>query len=687
MFITLQSSASCATAATATCRRGYFLPELRALRAARLAGFLSGLLVAVCAPAQQIALTIDRVDGPALTANGITGVLRNAGATTLELKIANVTVAGNTWHNVRLLCPDLRQERDQLTCAQGALEAPASVPVSFRYSTRTHNLDLALAPAAKEEWRLTLESGAAARMVTLAVTNGALTRLSAWWPAAWPKPNAGAVSGRISFSDGGAAQASAELTVTGFGFGDDSGLHAGEKITGALSVQALLRGGQWQWQSRLDWKNGDVFWAPLFVGGGGHVLTMAGTLDAQRVAIERGQLTLAEIGGVDFSAALDRVSGILAAANLKSVNVEIATLYDKLLKPTLQGTPLADLRCDGHADIALEMRDGAVVGADLQFKRVSIEDKGRRFALFGLTGSLPWQRDQSTMAKLRLDGGEVLRVPFGAVDLPLETRGIRVRVRDAEIPLFGGKLSIKDFATSGERESWRWRFTGGITPLSLEQLTTALGIPVMHGTLSAEIPEVNYQQSTLTVGGALLLKIFDGTVVAEKLVLEDPLGRLPRLSVDIDMRKLDLEMLTRTFSFGNITGRIDAQVRTLELVNWEAVHFDARIASSAGDYPRRISQAAVQNISALGGAGAAAAIQRSFLSFFETFGYSALGLSCRLESGVCLMGGIENVAQGYVIVRGGGIPAITVLGYNRNVGWRELIERLKRVTEGNVIVK
>ena len=37
--------------------------------------------------------------------------------------------------------------------------------------------------------------------------------------------------------------------------------------------------------------------------------------------------------------------------------------------------------------------------------------------------------------------------------------------------------------------------------------------------------------------------------------------------------------------------------------------------------------------------------------------------------------------------KGGGIPAINVLGYNRNVGWRELIERAKRVTQGNVIVK
>ena len=645
------------------------------------------MLLAVCAPAQQIALTIDRVEGPALSANRITGVLRGADATTLELQIGEVTVAGHTWRNVRLVCPDLRQERDQLICAQGALEGPARIPVAFRYATRTSNLDLTLKPAANEEWRLTLQTSAATRTFTLAVANGALTRFNAWWPAAWPKPNAGAVSGRASFSDGASARASAELTIANFGFGDASGLHAGEKISGVLSLQAQQRGGQWQWQSRLDWKSGDVFWQPLFVGGNGHVLTMAGVFDAQRVSVERGQLALTGIGSVDFSALFDRLGGKVAAAHLKSDNLEIATLYDKLLKPTLQGTPLANLRCDGRADIALEVKDGVVVAGNLEFRRASAEDKGRRFALFGLTGSLPWQREQATMAKLRVEGGELLRVPFGAVDLPLETRGMSVRMRDIEVPLLGGKLSIRDFATSGERESWRWRFTGGITPVSLEQLTTALGLPVMHGTLSAEIPEVNFRQSTLTVGGALSFRIFDGTIVARKLVLENPLGPVPRLTVDVDMRNLDLDLLTRTFKFGNITGRIDAQVSMLELVNWEAVRFDARVASSAGAYPRRISQAAVQNISALGGAGAAAAIQRSFLQIFETFGYSALGLSCKLEAGVCQMGGIENVAQGYVIVRGGGIPAITVLGYNRNVGWRELIERLKRVTAGNVIVK
>ena len=108
-----------------------------------------------------------------------------------------------------------------------------------------------------------------------------------------------ASAAKLTFSG---ERASAELAFANFGFGDDSGTHAGEKIAAAWSLQAQLRAAQWEWQSRLEWKSGDVFWQPLFVGGSGHVLSAAGTLDAQRLAVERGQLALAGIGELDFGA-------------------------------------------------------------------------------------------------------------------------------------------------------------------------------------------------------------------------------------------------------------------------------------------------------------------------------------------------------------------------------------------------
>lgn len=642
------------------------------------------LLSCGAAPAstQQIQLTLDDLEAPGFTARALKASLRGKDRRELVLDIGAFSIGDRSWRNARLLCPDLRLERSQIDCAAGTLDLGEKVPLSFSYSGAGKTLEVTLRPAPQESWRLHARFGKPASVFRVTVDNGRLARLASWLPAAIPPASAGTLKGEMTYTDSG--RATARLTLEGLAFSDASGLHAGEKMGASVEVQAERRSGQWNWQGRLQWTAGAVYWQPMFASGEGQVLSAAGVLDAQRLNIARGALGLGAAGDFAFSADYDRAAGRVAAARIATGNMDIAAFYEKLLKPALQATALGDLRWDGRADIALEVKDGAVAAADLNLKRVSVEDKGRRFALFGLEGRVPWQRDQTTTARLGMAGGEVLRVPFGAVDLPLELRGMRLRVGRLEIPVLDGRISIRDFTSSGEGPEWRWRFSGDIAPISMQRLTTALGVPVMHGTLSAQIPTVSYQRSTLKVDGTLLFKVFDGEIMMRNLALESPLGRVPRLAADIDMRSLDLDLLTRAYSFGNITGRIDARVSGLELANWQPVQFDARIASSAGDYPRKISQAAVQNISALGGAGAAAAIQRSFLRFFEQFGYDKLGLSCKLRNNVCEMGGVEDAPQGYVIVKGGGIPAISVIGYNRQVDWRELVDRLKRITQDNV---
>ena len=238
----------------------------------------------------------------------------------------------------------------------------------------------------------------------------------------------------------------------------------------------------------------------------------------------------------------------------------------------------------------------------------------------------------------------------------------------------------------------------------MPRLTEALGWPKMEGVLSAAIPKMQYANGTLSLDGQVMVSVFDGYLALNDLKLIEPFGAMPRLQADIMARHLDLNMMTKTFSFGDITGYIDADVKGLVMAGMRPLAFDAVVNSTLGDYPKRISQRAVQNISSLGGAGAAAAIQRSFLQVFETFGYERIGLRCRLLNGVCLMGGIEAPAdrldewagrlgvpgsiahlpaQGFVLVKGGGLPALNVIGYNRRVDWEELLARLKAAVAGN----
>ena len=52
----------------------------------------------------------------------------------------------------------------------------------------------------------------------------------------------------------------------------------------------------------------------------------------------------------------------------------------------------------------------------------------------------------------------------------------------------------------------------------------------------------------------------------------------------------------------------------------------------------------------------------------------------RAEQGVIA---VDASSPAFVIVKGSGVPAITVMGYNHRVSWDELLSRLKRITAGN----
>jgi len=73
------------------------------------------------------------------------------------------------------------------------------------------------------------------------------------------------------------------------------------------------------------------------------------------------------------------------------------------------------------------------------------------------------------------------------------------------------------------------------------------------------------------------------------------------------------------------------------------------------------------------------------MSFFENFHYDKLGLGCQLQNGRCKMRGVEEdkSRNAYYIVKGGGIPRIDIMGYENNVDWNTLIERLRSIQQSN----
>lgn len=675
--------------ATASRPKTRFLPILRpsvflSVIAASLAlggGFVAG---SNGATARSIELAIGDLEGPGFSAKAIRIELTGEGLSHARLRVGELAAHDRRWRDVAIVCAALRLERSVIACDDGRLEHPVALPIAFRHDVASGSTSLVVSPGGEERW--TVEApGGNPRRISARVTNAPAARLHLFAPDLGVKIGAGLVDGTLSavIPDSGDMRVETEITLRAGAFADEAGLHAGEGLAGRFALRAQGRGEHWQWRAEEEWSQGEVFWSPVY-SKAGFRLTAEGTIDAHTVEVTRATLIANGVGEVRASATIARGSGKVVRVQIETGELAVAPLYAGFLQPALAQTALGELRAEGRIRASLGWQEGKLTHATLDLEDVSVEDLRGRFALFGVFASLPWQADGRTEGRIGMSGAEIQRLPLGAVGTFLDIRPDEVRVDDFAIPVLSGLVSLNDLHLRRDADGIAWRVRGAISPVSLAEMLAHFGLPAMQGTLSGESPLVRYEKSTLTVDGALTMRIFDGAVNVTDLVIESPLGLAPRLRADLDARDLDLDLVTRAFSFGNITGRLDARIADLALSNWKPVRFDARLASSPGDYPRRISQTAVNNISALGGAGAAVAVQRSVLRFFESFGYSKLGIQCRLRDGVCRMGGIDDTPEGFVLVKGGGVPAINVLGYNRNVGWDELLTRLRRVIDSNV---
>jgi len=466
-------------------------------------------------------------------------------------------------------------------------------------------------------------------------------------------------------------------------FSDEAGLHAAEKLNATLDIALKQSADAWLWQGKVDWQSGEVFWQPFYIASGGHQLAASGKLANGLLTVDSAHLKVKDVGELDASGQLDIKDFKLVNLNASLPSLNLATAYPVFFKPMLEKTAFANADVSGFAALKVELQDSEPRVFELALNNVDIADRDQKFSFYKVNAQLPWNYDVAHTVSFRYESGELLSLPLGKTNIQAQVDRYSLTAPDIKLPILDGALHLTNISASRRAGQWYWHLGAKLDAISMEDFSTRLKLPKMQGKASAEIPLVTYAAGTLTTDGSIVLNVFNGTATVTQLTMQTPLGIAPKLNADIALRNLDLGVLTSTYSFGAIEGKLDGDIKGLELQNWKPVKFDAVVQSSPGKYPKKISQRAVENISALGGGGAAAAVQRSFLRFFEQFNYGKMGLSCRLRNDICEMGGVESTPHGYVIVKGSGIPAITVMGYNETVGWSELLARIKRVTDGN----
>ncbi|MDD2815612.1 MAG: hypothetical protein PHP00_07730 [Thiotrichaceae bacterium] len=665
-----------------------------------------GLMIGYCCcsnvlAVQHATLALGMIDGKAWQAEGVSLQLQLTEPLAMKLEIASLHLPSlpQALHKVEITCPHIEYRADLIACAKAQLSLPALsktvADLSFQYHPATQKIQLKLQSWAVAGGTLAGEVESAGEQIQVDLQASQLNLASLLKNLEIPPETAMNLAGIAQFKvkatmGGQHSQVQVDGQTTRLYFSSADASHAGEQLNLAFNIKAKQNQDAWQINSDLKLLAGEILSQPLYIKLEKNKpieASLAANYQDNALHLQNFQYHHADILNLGAQGKF-KFSTPFTVENLRVMLPK--TLLQPVYKAYLQEgaekeSALSSLQLRG--DIALQLDWDQEQGTfRSQLHDIHVEDTNKRFAFHGLDGELIWGSEKADAPSyLNWQAGFIAKhIPLGASGLKAVLQGHSIRLLGAlNQPVLDGafqidKLHLHDVGL----ETMHGDFSANLQPISLPALCTALDFPKLNGQLSGSIPSVRYHQDGIDLGGALTVQAFDGEMIIRTLHIDKLSSRSPILSADIAVKQFDLATLTQVTEFGEIQGRLSGKIQGLKMVNWQPIAFNALlITPKDDDSTHLISQKAVNNLTSLGGNGAINALSRGVLSFFENFSYERLGWGCRLENGVCEMRGVEDAPNGYYIVKGGGLPRIDVIGYNKRVNWDVLLNRLKAVTK------
>ena len=390
-----------------------------------------------------------------------------------------------------------------------------------------------------------------------------------------------------------------EINLTDANFSDASGLHAGDKLTGKVKVSAQLQKDAankdiWHWKGLFSWTEGELFWQPFYFGKAGNEFNISGTYAEPMLNIQQANLKINEIGNMSATAEINTKTQQLNDVKVSAKDVDFAGLYALVLKPMAEKSVFGNLKVSGKADWQFVVKNLQPISFELNLKDANIGDLNGKFALNDINAHIPWDYETAKNVTLSYSSGHVLKIPLGNTRLQAELNRYSLTAPSLVLPVLDGALKLEDVSAAYLSQQWFWHLKMQLDPISMSEFSKALGWPTMQGKIDGQVPLITYANKQLVMDGKMQFNMFNGSVAMEDLRIDDPLGNVPRLYANLQMRNIDLGDLTRTFNFGAIEGKLEGDVKDLQLENWKPVRMDANIQTADGKHLKK-------NISARGG--------------------------------------------------------------------------------------
>lgn len=486
--------------------------------------------------------------------------------------------------------------------------------------------------------------------------------------------------------------------ISDLSFSNDESTVVGEEVSTKFTFASKRHNDTWETNLDATTFKGELYFDPVFIDANEDAKDLFGYINWQ-IGSEQIELSGFEYEDpsslhIEIITAIDLAKKEIVKPIQAKINYALfPNVYNAYLQPFLFDTNAADLTSNGKLAGEVVIEDNKVTQADLDLGFLSLIDNQNRFSMINLNGNLGWGENYvDKKYTFNFELADLYKLRLGASEFSFINREHALVLSHAvNVPMLDGSINIESFQVNHPgRQNQSAVMDISLTPVSMSKLSTSLGWPKMKGNLAGYAPNVIYKKGDIEIGGALLLRGFGGNTTIHNLNAEDVFSITPKLSADIKLNNLDLTSLTETFSFGEISGKLSGTISDLQFVSWAPVKFDAWLGTPENDHSlHRISQTAVDNLTQVGN-GASNVLSKSFLKFFDSFGYDKLGLGCRLRNNICKMRGVSNVetggANGFYIVKGSGVPRIDIIGYTDEVSWSVLTARLKRVVSTKEII-
>ncbi len=677
-------------------------------KARYVAALLLFLTAAPAGAVQRLVLTVGRVSSPLAALHGGKVIIHldPSGPTSLEIRADGLLLLKPglpPLRRVTLTCATVDLGKPLFACGGGQMTALAGTgPLEARLSadydpaSRTLHFAASRIPLAAGQVQLTgtVQHGTWGLTVkAVRVDLAKAAQLLRPW-VALPAGDSveGHLDARIAITNIPVLTAGLTARTTDFGFSNGPGTVAGQQLGASLTGTMQRSGQKLTLGLTVHGLRGQALIGPALLNLATHPLALNARLTREGTGpVDVSSLDLAQRGVIDA-----RAQGIVALSphpGIESAHVDVTRLifpgaYTSYLQMRLAASAQGSIRSSGELSGKAWISRGAITRVDVAVRDFGFDDPVARLFIRHANGDIHWAATS---------GGSVPRSHIGWTQVgayglaggPAKLtflawkRNFALLGGNARFPVLNGAILIHTLVGRNlGLPLATFDFDADLTPISMPQLCRAFGWPIMNGQLSGHIPLVRYRRHELTFDGNLVARVFDGTITGRHIRLEHPLGQWPQLTADVEARGLDLGMVTHTFAFGSMTGRVDADIRGLQLFDWSPVAFDARLYTMPGDRSAHlISQKAVTRIAALGGAGGAvtAALESGVLRFFHTFHYRRLAIGCRLRNQVCQMSGVGPAPDGgYYLVQGSWVPQLNIIGNVRRVNWPMLLTEIRQ---------